>query len=312
MADTVNVSIDEFLSRHKGFTQNGIVYKAGSRTTWDKRERSARFIMSAEVEDRDRDIIVQAGLDLEEFRKNPVAFFAHRSRDFPIGTWADVDLIENGRPKRTEGTLKLMKEGVDGVVDRVAAHIDEGTLKAVSIGFLPKAVVKRAVPEEIKDPYYWPGYEIREATLIECSVVPIPANPAAMLKAGEEIGVLAKDIIEEVLDMWVKTPAGVLLDRKSWEEEQRRQAGNPTTVTVTEPASPGTEPAPAPAPSDERGLFKRFLSFIGGETEAQDAVEKATQEARKRAEDAVAAAAAAEALEQRKKALEGRLGAKGL
>ena len=70
-------SIDEFLSHHKDFVKSGDVLLKASRSSssWDPEKRSMRFVMSAEVEDRDRDIVYQDGLSIDEFLKNPVGFF---------------------------------------------------------------------------------------------------------------------------------------------------------------------------------------------------------------------------------------------
>ena len=111
------ISVDEYLNARKDHTKGDCVIKAG-RGTWDPQSRSATFIISTEEEDRDRDIIHQVGLDTDEFSKNPVAFFAHNSYSFPIGKWSDVTKILNGRPKRTEAKLNLVKEGGDGQADR--------------------------------------------------------------------------------------------------------------------------------------------------------------------------------------------------
>ncbi|WP_200857337.1 hypothetical protein, partial [Klebsiella pneumoniae] len=42
--------------------------------------------------DRMGDIIEQAGWQLADFRKNPIALFAHDSR-FPIGNWSNVRVV---------------------------------------------------------------------------------------------------------------------------------------------------------------------------------------------------------------------------
>lgn len=223
-----NVSIDEFLSNRKDFVgSNGAVTKATKApASWDSVNRSARFVMSTEAPDRDKDIIIQSGMNLTEFLKNPQALMFHNSWSFPIGSWEDVQTITAGRPKRTEGTLKFVPAGKDAQADLAAFHVENGSLRAVSIGFIPKAVRRRE-----EDPVGgWPGYEILESELVECSLVPIPANPGALVKgAGRDLKA-SRDLIEEILDTWIKLPTGLIAPRKDYEAALAGITGFKTTA----------------------------------------------------------------------------------
>lgn len=220
------VSIDEFLNDRKAYvkaaqTGGDMVVKGGGTgvSSYDAEAGTARFTMSAEVEDHDRDIVIQSGIGMDVFNKNPVAFLAHMSWDLPVGQWKDVAQALNGRPKRTEGTLVLTKG--DPVADRLGLHLAAGSLRACSIGFVPKSVRRRDVPEDKKDQgYYYPGYEILECTLVECSPCGVPANPLALAKAKETGDtVLAVEFVEEVLDKWVKHPeSGLIVPRAELEQ----------------------------------------------------------------------------------------------
>jgi len=336
MADHL-VSVDEFLNARKDFVKGGdVLLKAGrAAPSWNAEKRTIRFTMSAEVEDRDRDIVVQAGLNTDEFLKNPIAPFQHASNTFPVGVWSDVEKLLNGRPKRTEGTLNLLPEGKDGVADRLAFHLEHGTIKACSIGFIPKAVEKRPAPEDKRDSYFWPGYMIHEAELVECSPVSIPANPAALAKMAKEGDKLAAELIEEVLDNWVKHPeTGLLMPRAEFEAAHKEATGTRTTFTLHTRAD-GTSFAefnvpqhevtsneiviPAVAEKDEQGLFRRFLAFLGGDGVKATVQNEVQGELAEQAADeaAVALRAAVEEAERRSlerevSALEGRLAAKGI
>ncbi len=90
------------------------------------------FVLSDESVDRDGDIVRQDGLDLTQFRKNPVALFAHNHND-PIGAWQNVR--RDG--KRTIGRLRLAAEGTSETVDKARKLVEQGILRAVSIGFMP-------------------------------------------------------------------------------------------------------------------------------------------------------------------------------
>lgn len=292
MADNL-ISVDEFLSERKDFVKSGDVLMKASKapTSWDKDAGTARFTMSAEIEDRDRDIVIQEGISTDEFLKNPVALLAHNSWSLPIGSWSDVAKNLTGRPKRMEGTLTLVKG--DEMADRVAVHIGAGSLRACSIGFTPKVIERREVPEDRKGSYYYPGYKILECELVECSPCAVPSNPAALAKAAAGGDAMAREILEEVLDTWAKHPeTGLLIPRSEFEAAWKTATGDRTVVSTPE----------------ERGLFSRFMKFMAGDGGA------AALEQRHQADLAAAEQAETErkALEDECSALEGRLAAKGI
>lgn len=211
------ISPEEYMEKRKDFVRSdGTVLKAvafKAPPSWDPEKRKARFIMSTEAPDRDRDIVIQAGIDLTNFQQNPVALYRHYSQ-FPIGNWTGLSLISAGRPKRTEGDLNFLAEGVDEDADRCARHVAAGSLKAVSIGFIPKKLRQR----ERDTDSVWPGYEVLESELVECSLCTIPAQPGALAKMADADAKLARLEIEEILDTWARDPVtGLLVPRKDYE-----------------------------------------------------------------------------------------------
>lgn len=230
------VSVDEFLNARKDCVSGGDVLLKANRaaSSWNPEKRSMRFVMSSELEDRDRDIVLQAGLNIDRFNENPVGFFNHRSYGRPHGTWSDIEKILNGRPKRTEGTFTVAPEGVNPEADALALDMGAGLIKASSIGFLPKAVKKREIPEDKRDAgFYWPGYEVLEAELVECSVVTVPSNPAALAKMARQGQAMAREIIEEVLDNFAIDPVSKqLISRAEFEEAYKAATGGAKGVLI--------------------------------------------------------------------------------
>jgi phage head maturation protease len=260
------VSVDEFLDSRKAFVRDdGSVVKAvrnGGPKSWDPKARTVEFIMSAEVEDRDNDIIVQAGLNIERFiGENPVALPMHNHRALPIGKWGDVNKNLTGRPRRTEGKLHLMPEGVSQVADEIAAHFDFGSLRACSIGFLPSKVKRRDIDEtRANDPTYYPGWMIEESELLECSVVNIPANPAALAKHAAFGNTYAKEMLEEVLDNWAKHPeTGLLIPRSEFEDAWHKATHSRRTIQVPDSQNGGTYSVSM----DEKGFLQSVGEFFG-------------------------------------------------
>lgn len=243
------ISPDEYRDKRKDFCRSdGTVLKAvalKAPPSWDPEKRTARFIMSTEDPDRDRDIVIQAGIDLANFLKNPVALYRHYSQ-FPIGNWTGLSLISAGRPRRTEGDLNFLAEGTDEDADRCARHVAAGSLKAVSIGFIPKKLRQR----ERDTDSVWPGYEILESELVECSLCTIPAQPGALAKMADEDAKLARLEIEEILDTWARDPVnGLLVPRKDYEAAYKVVSAKAFADLIPKTS----EPAPPPAAGTKEG-----------------------------------------------------------
>lgn len=232
MPKKIEVSVDEVLDARKDFSDGeGGIYKAHiSPRSWNDEERSAIFVMSAETEDRYRDIVVQSGIDTTHFEKNPVALFGHRSWDMPVGTWSDLRMVK-ASPRRTEGKLTFTAEGTDDMADRTARNVKAGVLKACSIGFRPRMVEKILDPEG-----NWTyGYKFAESELFECSVVSIPAVREALIKgAGSLKEIIEPEVIEEFLEHLKANPAiAKMIDRSLYEDVYREATGNKTTSVLT-------------------------------------------------------------------------------
>lgn len=125
------------------------------------------FVLSDGTVDRYGDTIEAKGWEIDWFRKNPIALFGH-DHDFPIGRWEDVR-VEGGK---LLARLKLAAEGTSARIDEVRGLIAQGILKAVSVGFKP-----------IESEPMIGGVRFIRQELLECSVVGVPANPAALAVA---------------------------------------------------------------------------------------------------------------------------------
>lgn len=130
------------------------------------------FVLSDATVDRMGDTIDPAGWDLRWFRKNPIALFGHDSA-FPIGKWADVR-VEGGK---LIGRLMLAAEGTSARIDEIRRLVEQGVLRAVSVGFKPL----EAEPKDKAQP--WGAQTYKRSELLETSLVSVPANPAALALA---------------------------------------------------------------------------------------------------------------------------------
>ncbi|HYD66188.1 phage major capsid protein [Azospirillum sp.] len=132
------------------------------------------FVLSDETVDRYGDIIMAAGWVLTNFKKNPIALFGH-SNGFPIGTWTDVRVEGN----KLVAKLKLAARGTSARIDELISLVEQGVLRAVSVGFIPI----KSEPINPDRPYGPQRYTKQE--LLETSLVSVPANPSALTLAKQ-------------------------------------------------------------------------------------------------------------------------------
>ncbi|NEI70965.1 hypothetical protein GR212_15380 [Rhizobium lusitanum] len=237
-------SADEARAKRKEHVKDvagGVAVVKGFRAppSWNDDTRSARFIMSTENVDRYRDIVVQNGIDTTNFEANPQGLLFHNSRAWPIGNWSAVTKVLSGRPKRTEGVLNFLPEGTDEDADRAARHVKAGSIRTVSIGFIPDWNEVDFILDEDED--WTGGFRFNKCELIECSLVPIPAQPDALVKdAGGDMK-LARDLIEDILDTYTKTPEGLLVPVDAYAEKHFELGGHRTSIIVDKSLLPNTK-----------------------------------------------------------------------
>ena len=146
------------------------------------------FVASTGNVDRHNDIINQKGWKLENFKKNPVIFWNHRTwgtlRTLPIGK--GIVKIENDQL-----LVGIEFDPEDEFAMRVESKVKNGYVNSVSVGFGDgarfgcKAGVHRSTLPEGHDAIGTRGYYYEEAELLEISPVNIPANAEANKKGLE-------------------------------------------------------------------------------------------------------------------------------
>jgi len=142
----------------------------------DEETRSQLFVASDESIDAYGDVIVAAGWQLEAFKENPIALWAHDQRSPPIGTVDDV-YIER-KSKRLMARIKFDPPG-DPRIDRLWDQVKRRVIRAVSVGF---TVDSHEDIEPILDKSgdWTGGLRFLRARLLELSLVNVPANPNAL------------------------------------------------------------------------------------------------------------------------------------
>jgi HK97 family phage prohead protease len=132
--------------------------------------RMVKVVVSTSDPDRAGDVIVQSGIDLTAYRKNPVVLWGH-STDVPIARAIDIDI--NGG--KLQATVQFPPEGDDEDSDWVYGKIKAGIVNATSIGFIPRDYE----PLDSKQP--WSGFKFIKSELLEFSFVSVPANAGCLI-----------------------------------------------------------------------------------------------------------------------------------
>mgnify|MGYP005608864005 FL=1 len=169
-----------------------------------------RAVMSTARMDRVGDVIDQAGWVLEEFAANPVMLHEH-DPSRPVGVWKDVR-VEAGE---LSGEPVWHPPEINAAADVLRKLYEGGWLKGISVGF--RVLEAEPMPDGR-------GWLIRKALLLECSLVAIPANADALLKAAPGARMVAIDGPAKT-DLW----AGV-------DREALRKWVAPATATKVESA----------------------------------------------------------------------------
>lgn len=222
--------------------------------SWDPETRTARFVMTAQVEDRYGDIVVTEGIDTEEFQKNPVAPLCHNTYTWPVGQWGGLEKMLKTRPPRMEGDLILLpKGGPVPEVDQTAWMLENGVLRACSIGFLPAWDEIEMILDE--EGHWTYGFQFNKSELLECSPCIIPANQEALIKMqAAGFGEIAKELIEDTLDNYDRSPSGVLVPRAELEKMMKSMNGHRSIVAVGK-------------------MVRKSGGFVDGKLEAKDDAE---------------------------------------
>lgn len=136
----------------------------------DAEARTVRFCITTGSVDRDNDTINPKGWDVSDFLRNPVVLWSHDYSQLPVARALDVTATGNG----LESTAQFPPKGVHAFADTVFELLAGGFLNATSVGFRPLEA-ERAPDRD--------GIDFQRQSLLEWSIVPVPANADALMVA---------------------------------------------------------------------------------------------------------------------------------
>ena len=152
----------------------------------DKEAMTITAYVSTVTKDRMGEVLDPEGVDLRNYKKNPVVLWAHNYELPPIGkaVWIKKD---------GQGVISKVQFAKTPFAQEIFDLYDGGFLRAFSVGFVPKEY-------EDGDGDKKPRRTYKKWEMLEYSAVPVPANPDAITLAIKK-GVLKNDdIIKSLSD----------------------------------------------------------------------------------------------------------------
>lgn len=142
----------------------------------DDKKKTVTFVLSTSDIDRHGDIVEQSSWQLENFKSNPVFLEQHKSNEFSLGQfeelWFESDENNEGNTKLM-GRVKFATEIYDRA--KIAFElVKEGFMRTVSVGFIPHDVDYNEEAD---------AFVLKDCELLEVSLVSVPANSMALVKA---------------------------------------------------------------------------------------------------------------------------------
>ena len=128
--------------------------------------RSCSGELSNETQDLTSDILVALGCDKTIFGRNPVCLFNHDVNQ-PIGRWNGVAIQD----KRVVGTMTIPPPGASARTHEICNLVNDGVISGISVGFIGNKF----------EPLSGGGLKFTKWTLLDASLVAIPANPSALI-----------------------------------------------------------------------------------------------------------------------------------
>ncbi len=136
--------------------------------------RTVRALISAETVDRESELLLAAGAELDNYRRNPVLLWAHHAELPPIGRALEV----TAQPG--VGVWAVNEFADTPFAQEIAALYRDGFLSAFSVGFRPLELDRKPRRGGQR------GATILRWELIEQSAVAVPANPDALVTAAAD------------------------------------------------------------------------------------------------------------------------------
>lgn len=135
------------------------------------------FVLTSERIDRDGEVVLQSGLNIDNYKENNLVFFNHEIYKHAVGNAYNV----RKQGKKIVGDVWFHELDEDS--QQIKRYVEAGVYKAGSIGFrvFENPRKRPATPQE-KEAYNFPYItELTKTELFEFSIVKFPANPDSQM-----------------------------------------------------------------------------------------------------------------------------------
>lgn len=201
----------------KGLKRN-VIHRV-ERKEFNDDDKTATFVVNSHMDDRDQEIVLPSAVieSRDIYMLNPVFLWGHRHRGNPediLGTCLDAQLVDSDT--KIMATFQYDVEIFERTA-KVFEQVKKGTVRAVSIGFIPQEWVTAWDSEEkinrlpayaaegLKSGRVWVVYT--KVEWVETSQVPIGSNRQALAASlGERSD--EESLIERLLELLDAKTAG--------------------------------------------------------------------------------------------------------
>ncbi|WP_020469305.1 hypothetical protein [Zavarzinella formosa] len=166
-------------------------------------ERADISLVSVESLDRQNEVVIAKGIQLDFFRENPVVTLAHKYDELPVGKCKWIKQVQKGLLAKTQYAQRPSDWEGPWLPDAIFSMTQEGILRGKSIGFLPTKM-RGPTKEEISLQPTWKDCNcvIEQCVLFEYSVAPVPCNQDALVTAVSKGFSLDPGIAEKLGLKW--------------------------------------------------------------------------------------------------------------
>ncbi len=220
---------------------NGIIRQVGN-----EEDRTLEVVASDESIDRYEEVISVTGWDLKNYRKNPVVLFGHDYHSLPVGQSLKVWKSLDGEAKQLRSHMRFATAEAHPFAESVYRLLQGGELRTVSVGFLPWdwEDPEGEVPRDGDGRATAPQRTYRKQELLEISVVPVPANPNALVDAVRR-GIIKEDTFNLLTRKYHMPAEREVIDLRRWASLRE-----PERVVEEEPAETVEKTSIMPQPED--------------------------------------------------------------
>jgi len=198
-------------------------YYTSEKQEADKKKRSVISYISTGALDRDGEKLLPEGVNLENYKKNPVVMLGHDYKSLPVGKNIWIKKDDKGLVAKTV----FAKSERGDEIYRACTEDIEGTgplLQGWSVGFIP--IEWEDI--ETKDKKEKPGRIYNKWELLEYSIVPIPSCPEALTLAMEKG--LISDRLKKDLEIEVVKDREIIVEKEDKEIEVVKDDENPFPI----------------------------------------------------------------------------------